>query len=124
MRDNRRRGLRADTDFSVKLKEIVHNRLPQIQNMLTRNVSETGLQLSSFNFYPVNTRLVMEASLSNKSEPVAVVGRVVWIEQLPYQERFKMGVEFSEMSEDARMQFQNTIQSFVSKKQKNAAFYN
>ena len=117
MRYNRRSAVRADADFLIRLKEIFNDRTPEIHDSFTKNISETGLQVSSFNFFPVNTRLMLEASLSPQTEPVNLVGRVVWIEQIAYQDRFNLGIEIPEISDDIRTQFQKTIDSAISRKQ-------
>ena len=60
---------------------------------------------------------MLEASLSPQTEPVNLVGRVVWIEQIAYQDRFNLGIEIPEISDDIRIQFQKTIDSAISRKQ-------
>ncbi|MCP4650168.1 MAG: PilZ domain-containing protein [PVC group bacterium] len=110
-----RRGfLRANSDFPVKLKQVSPGLSVQINNSFSKDISETGIQLSSFYFYPVKSKLLLEASLSAGAEPVKVMGKVVWVEQFPYQERFKLGVHFEDLSQEARFQFRDVVAKTIS----------
>jgi len=106
---NRRRFTRIGSDCQVQLKQLPKNFPGQIHNTLSKDISEGGLQLSSFYFYPVNSRILMEVYLSGDSEPVKTVGKVVWVEQLPYQDRYKVGIEFSDLDEEGRGHLRQVI---------------
>lgn len=105
----RRRFVRVSADLPVKLKQIPQNNPVQIQNAISCDISEGGVQVWSFYFYPVQSRQMLEILLSPDTEPVRSVGTVVWIRQLPYQDRYKLGIEFSEMNEDGRLNLRELI---------------
>jgi len=108
--ENRRRFPRLTKDVSVQLKQVPDNYSVKIHNSILRDISEGGLQISSFYFYPVNFRMPVEVSMSPDRPPVQGVGRVVWVEQLPYQERYKVGIEFTELNEHSRRQLRDMAQ--------------
>ncbi len=95
----RRKFIRIDSDFPVQLKYMKSNAPTQIHNSLSQDLSEGGMQISSFYFYPVHSKMLLELYLSLDEEPIKTVGKVVWVEQVPYQDLFKVGIEFSELSD-------------------------
>jgi c-di-GMP-binding flagellar brake protein YcgR len=105
----RRRFVRVASDHPVQLKQVPNNYPIQVHNAMSQDISEGGIQLSSFYFYPVHSRMAFDIFLSRDSEPVQGVGRVVWIEQLPFQERYKVGFEFSELNDDSLTHLQRVI---------------
>ncbi|MBU4305497.1 MAG: PilZ domain-containing protein [Candidatus Omnitrophica bacterium] len=105
----RRRFLRLNSDCPVQLKQMPQNYPVQIHNSISEDISEGGLQLSSFYFYPVHCKLLVELFVSQEAEPIKVVGRVVWVEQMPYQERYKVGIEFSDLNEESRVYLRQVI---------------
>ncbi|MBU1044930.1 MAG: PilZ domain-containing protein [Candidatus Omnitrophica bacterium] len=94
----RRKFVRMYSDFPVQLKYMKPNTPIQIHNSLSQDLSEGGLQISSYYFYPVNSQMIVELQLNADTVPIKTVGKVVWVEQLPYQDVFKLGIEFSELS--------------------------
>jgi c-di-GMP-binding flagellar brake protein YcgR len=95
----RRKFVRIDSDFPVQLKYMDSNSPGHVHNSLSQDLSEGGMQISSFYFYPVHSRMLMELYLSMDSEPVKTMGKIVWIEQLPYQDMYKVGIEFSDLND-------------------------
>ncbi len=98
----RREYFRKNSDFPVQSRQMLQESTGTIHNSMTLDFSESGLQLSSFHFYPVNSRMILDIFPLYDMEPIRSVGRVVWIEQVPYQERYKIGIEFSEMNDERR----------------------
>jgi len=98
----RRKFARIKSDFPVQQRLMPQGNSQRIHNSISKDLSEGGIQLSSFYFYPVNTRIMLDVFLACDEEPVHATGKVVWIEQIPYQERYKIGVQFSDVNEDSR----------------------
>jgi Tfp pilus assembly protein PilZ len=94
----RRKFVRVYSDFPVQLRDMKPNAPVQIHNSLSQDLSEGGVQISAFYFYPVHTKMLLELHLNSDSAPVKTMGKVAWVEQLPYQEVFKIGIEFAELS--------------------------
>ena len=71
-------------------------------NSQTLDVSKGGIGLLSSKFVPLNTNLVMEIALTPKSEPLLAVGKVKWVQKLGAQERYRLGMAFTDISQDCR----------------------
>ncbi|MBU1087958.1 MAG: PilZ domain-containing protein [Candidatus Omnitrophica bacterium] len=95
----RRKFVRVYSDFPVQLRYMKPNAPIQVHNSLSQDLSEGGMQLSSFYFYPVHSKMMVELFLNKDVAPIKTVGKVVWVEQLPYQDIFKVGIKFSELSD-------------------------
>ncbi|MFH1061579.1 MAG: PilZ domain-containing protein [Candidatus Omnitrophota bacterium] len=95
----RRKFVRVYSDFPVQLSYLKPDAPKQVRNSLSQDLSEGGLQVSSFYFYPVHSAMLIELHLNKDSAPIKTVGKVVWVEQLPYQDLFKLGIEFAELSD-------------------------
>lgn len=107
----RREFLRMSSDFPVQLRQVPQKSTGTIHNSITHDFSESGIQLSSFYFYPVNSKMILEIFPVHDMEPILTVGKVVWVEQVPYQEKYKIGIEFSEMNAESRVQLKQIINS-------------
>ena len=105
----RRRFVRVASDLPVQLKRLPQDFPTSINNSLAQDISEGGLRISSFYFYPVNSKVTLEVFMRQGTEPVKAVGKVVWVEQLPYQERYRVGLEFSDINEDGRAHLKEVI---------------
>ena len=99
---NRRKFPRVLSDFPIQLQPVPQTNPGHIYNSLSQDVSEGGLSISSFNFHPVNSRFAVEMFVAEDCEPVRSLGRVVWIRQLPYQDSYKVGIEFTDFNEEQR----------------------
>ena len=108
----RRKFVRVSSDYPVQLKHVPQNYPIQVHNSMSQDISEGGLQLSSFYFYPVHCKMTFEIFVSQDTEPISGVGRVVWVEQLPYQDRYKVGIEFSELNDDHRTHLRQVISEY------------
>ena len=75
----------------------------QTRSTLTLDLGGGGLRLLAHEFVPVRTRLRLEFSLGQATEPIVAVGRTVWVQRIPYGEQYQVGVEFLEIA-DARRQ--------------------
>ncbi|MFH1460506.1 MAG: PilZ domain-containing protein [Candidatus Omnitrophota bacterium] len=108
---DRRQYVRVNSDFPVQINQIPRNNPVQLQNSISIDMSEGGLQLSSFYFYPVNSRIMVEIFHSQNKEPMKSMARIVWMRQLPYQDRYKVGIEFTDLSQDNRYRIKELIQN-------------
>ena len=69
-----------------------------LRNSFCRNISLTGLSLTSFDFYPVEGKVHLQIFSNAWMKLIEIIGRVVWVEQLPFQNRYKIGIEFVDRS--------------------------
>ncbi len=69
------------------------------QDSLTKDVGEGGVRLMSREFLPVNARLKLEFFLAPASEALTAVGKVVWVQKLPYSYQHDIGIQFVDIPE-------------------------
>jgi len=105
----RRTFVRVNSEFPVQLRPMHHDNPIQIHNSMSQDLSEGGMQISSFYFYPVHAKLMLELYLAIDSEPIITVGKVVWVEQVPYQDRYRVGIEFSGIEDENKTSLRHII---------------
>ena len=66
----------------------------------TVDLSSTGVGFVSTRFVPINSKLMVELSLSRTETPVLVQGCVKWVEKIPHTPNFRVGMNFSDISSD------------------------
>ncbi|MCM8812508.1 MAG: PilZ domain-containing protein [Candidatus Omnitrophica bacterium] len=69
-----------------------------IRNSFVRNLSRVGIELISFDFYGIDGRIHVHMFSDRNMPLMDITGRIVWVQQMPYQEKFRVGVQFLEMS--------------------------
>jgi Tfp pilus assembly protein PilZ len=79
---------------SVKAPVRIQFKDPQdFRGSLSADISEGGLQIQIQEFIPLKTELTISMELADNSV-VECVGKVVWVEQLPFSESYKIGLKF------------------------------
>lgn len=76
---------------------------------LACDISEGGVKINFNDFIPINTEMVLQMKLSSIPKVVNVTGRVVWLQQIPYSDRYQVGLQFNETDPIA----QEEIRSYV-----------
>jgi c-di-GMP-binding flagellar brake protein YcgR len=98
----RRRFGRVPFGGPVRAEQIpqpVPNRRWQL---LSEDLSEGGLRLSSPDFLAVEQRVLLDVDTATTDDPIRIVGKVVWIAQVPYADQWQVGVYFSDVPQDMR----------------------
>ena len=65
------------------------------QGSLSRNMSQGGVQLTVDEFIGLNEELSLNIQ-SEKEIAQQRLGRVVWVEQIPHMDRYRVGIQFSD----------------------------
>ena len=99
MMRERRRFPRERVECSLQLKAIALEGDHMIRNSFSNNISAVGMSITSFDFYPVKGRVHLKIFSDALTSLVETIGRIVWIEELPLQKRFRIGIEFVDSSE-------------------------
>jgi hypothetical protein len=73
--------------------------------------SRTGVGFVSGRFLPINSKLMVELALSRDDQPVLVQGRVKWVEKIPHTPNFRVGMNFSDISEDSKSRIEEHFKS-------------
>ena len=86
----------------------------QFGGCLSRDLSEGGIQITSNDFVPLGSELVLQIQLATE-KAVECVGRVVWVRGLPLMDRYQAGLEFlqSGFLWDSRKEIRGLVQSRV-----------
>lgn len=64
---------------------------------LAYDLSEGGIRCWVDEFIPLNTEITVDFYL-DPTLPVAVTGRVVWVQKVPHSESYQIGLEFKDTS--------------------------
>lgn len=86
---------RAATRFRTGLP-VQYRYLTKVSNALTIDLSEGGLSFTTNDFIPVNTKLFV--AILPKEEPLRAGGTVVWIQKMPYGDRYNVGMKFTDIN--------------------------
>lgn len=105
-RPNNRQFARLDCRVPILCK-----RGTLLENSLTRDISKGGIGLLVQKFVPKDTNLIMELSLSPKSEPLLAVGKVKWVRKLGYGDRYRLGMQFTDISQSAQNRLSEYLKS-------------
>lgn len=70
---------------------------PRSGGCLASDLSEGGLKVNSAYFLPLNSPMRVQMRIMSETL-VDLSGKVVWIQQLPYSDRYQIGIEFAEES--------------------------
>jgi Tfp pilus assembly protein PilZ len=71
----------------------------QVRYLLAEDLSVSGLMLFSAEPYPLHARLLMDIEPAAESEPIRLIGQVVWYARVDRQERYRMGVQLIEVDD-------------------------
>ncbi|MGD2084136.1 MAG: PilZ domain-containing protein [Chromatiales bacterium] len=105
----RRMRVRVWLDASASATP-VPNRSPQrVWNLLGEDISLTGIRLLSPESFPVASRLRLEIDVEGELSPIQAIGTVVWIGQLPEANRWRIGLKFTELSDEARLRIGKVV---------------
>ena len=85
----------------------------QVRYLLAEDLSLGGLKLLSAEPYPLHAHLLMDIETTTASEPIRVVGQVVWYARVDHQERYRMGVRLMAVDDVARERLRDLVAARV-----------
>ena len=62
---------------------------------LSNDISEGGIKLNFDDFVSIRSEVNIQVRLENTPQVVDLIGKVVWVQQVPFSERYRVGLEFS-----------------------------
>jgi Tfp pilus assembly protein PilZ len=83
----------------ISFREPVAYELPRVPThggCLACDISESGLRINLNDFVPLDEEVNFQIQLETDEPFIDVTGRVVWVHQVPFSERYQVGVEFME----------------------------
>lgn len=105
---NRRRHERAIYRDPVQVT-FVGSPDQRIHALLAEDVSESGLALNAPEFFAIGARLFLDLEVMEVPAPIRLIGIVMWIRQDGYQDRYRIGVQFEEVSAEGRDQLRALV---------------
>ena len=108
MGDNRA-YVRQDVNCPLQLKALTMEGTQFMRNSFSTNISEIGLGITSFDFFAVNEKVHLQLFSSAWASLLEIIGKVVWIKRLPFQDRFRIGIEFVDTSESSTQKIKNLM---------------
>ncbi|MFH1093879.1 MAG: PilZ domain-containing protein [Candidatus Omnitrophota bacterium] len=109
--DDKRQYIRQEYRCPLQIKALSLNGTQFIRNSFSNNISEIGLGITSFDFFGVNEKVHLQLFSSAWAHLLEIIGRVVWVERLPFQDRFKIGIEFVDTSESLKKKIKDIMSS-------------
>lgn len=106
---NRRKAPRVNFKRAINYSSLGDNKE---FNGVTKDISEGGLRLISFEYVPENKNLSIEVQLDD--DIVKTAGIVVWVKELPYSGRYEIGLEFKPTKKDENYDSIEETRSIVS----------
>lgn len=104
-----RQFVRVPFAAPVQAEQIPQPSPNRIWHLLPEDLSESGLRLLSPELFPVKSRLLLDLDSENPGSSIRAVGRVVWASQLPDQDEWHIGIEFSELSDSCRARVREKV---------------
>jgi c-di-GMP-binding flagellar brake protein YcgR len=102
LQPERRRYVRVPFDQPVQAEPIPQSSPNHLCHLLCADLSEGGVRLSSPQFFPLESLVLLDLESPPPAAAIRAVGRVAWAEQVAYEDRWRVGVEFAELSDEAR----------------------
>jgi c-di-GMP-binding flagellar brake protein YcgR len=105
----RRRFVRVPFDRPARAEPIPQSLPNNVHHLLSADLSEGGVRLSSPEFFPLESLVLLDLETPRPAEAICAVGRVAWAEQVAYEEQWHVGVEFAELSDEARTRLRKLV---------------
>ena len=104
--EERRRTIRSDL-----LVRVEYSTIDEIFSEFTRDINEGGLFIETEKPRPTGTEVAMRFNLPGNQEPLQTVGRVVWVRSAGGDAPAGMGIEFDELTLEARQRINDMVRS-------------
>jgi len=106
----RRKYPRRDMECPLQIRVVDGDINSVKRNSFCKNISRVGLATMSFDFFPVNAIVHLQLFSETLGKILEVIGKVVWIKQLRFQHKYKLGIEFVDNSPDVEIKILDILQ--------------
>ncbi len=79
------------------------------QEVVTKNLSATGLAFYSKKVYPIDMKLPVEIFLPSRKSPVNCKARIMNLEALPNKEEYLLGAQFMDLNEEDQLLIASSV---------------
>jgi len=97
--NNKRLYNRQACNYPLQIKALAMNGTQFMRNSFSNNISEIGVGITSFDFFAVNKKIHLQIFSSAWAHLLEIIGNVVWVKKVPFQNRYKIGIEFVDTNE-------------------------
>ena len=87
----------------------------RFRDSLMKDLGAGGIRLLSRDFLPIDSKLKLEFFLTPASEALMAVGKVVWIQKLPYSYQHEVGIQFLDIPEEGRKKIRQLVEQNIDK---------
>ena len=105
----KRQYIRQDIRCPLQIKALSIDGTQFMRNSFSNNISEIGVGIMSFDFFAVNEKVHLQLFSSAWAHLLEIIGRVVWVKRLPFQDRFKIGIEFVDTTESLKQKVKSIM---------------
>lgn len=74
----------------------------QYADTLTKDIGGGGVKFITDEFLSKNSEVIFEISIMDRSEPVKGRAKIVWINKVPHNDIYSIGLEFVDISRDKK----------------------
>jgi len=104
MKEERRQAPRTPLKLPVRIKG---QGMIRWAETLTQDLSQRGLRCTMYGaFWPVGTAVSFEMPLFPTEDPMTGLAQVIHVGEIPYTDRFYVGLKFSELPSEALRQLE------------------
>jgi hypothetical protein len=109
MREERRRFPRAGLDGAVAVEPVPRTAPARSMLLLASDLSEGGLGATAQDFVPSGARLLVLLEPAAGAEPLRLLGEVVRVAHVAFQDRWSLGIAFDAASEAERRRLREVV---------------
>lgn len=109
IRQERRRFPRAGFDGAVAAEPVPRIATARSKPQLASDLSEGGLGATAQDFVPNGARLLVSLEPGAGTEPIRLLGEVVRVAHVAFQERWSLGIAFDAASETERRRLREVV---------------
>ena len=85
------------------------------RDSLLKDMGGGGVRLLSRDFLPIDSKLKLEFFLTPASEALMAIGKVVWVQKLPYSYQHEVGIQFLDISEENLKKIRKFVEYNINK---------
>lgn len=112
----KRKVKRVKKESKITINVLSEDTVPRNKKIiyhLTKDISSKGAKIQTNTFLPINTLLRIELSLMKPPRVVKAIGRVRWVKSRYGDEKFEMGIEFTDTPRESIKALSKHIESLL-----------
>lgn len=94
----KRKFKRVEAHFPVIYRNLIYVTKSSEKGSLSKDVGLGGIRLLD-DFITESTKVLIEIYLKEGDIPIIAKGEVVWVQKIPFSDKYYIGIKFTEISE-------------------------